>query len=868
MTTTQPNPRRCNKIRPQSTFASFQPTFTQDACLPHRPVDSNLPLRKSATFHSPKTPPSDDDPILSIPLLSRRSPTSHKDLEDAVAAGEPRIAQLIGSVDRSLSGLESFSSDSQETLRQEETPIPRFMLGPHSNDSDRMDVDDSRESHTLPSKVPQRAGHTRHASDSGLGSSISATEESLLEEHAGMRYLYRFIPTTPTDNNHPTAHTLTDHKNVGSSTTTDIRSAINGTNVDTYAKTQHLLSKFACKQIQDHIIIPILKEKYLQPFHHLVRSIPYRVSRKEITCLRDLEKVILWLAPVSPFHRVWERSLAHRWVFGVQKYCGSSGSSFLNFAETSIQCLHTTVDHLASESDKQRPSDRPYTNGYFLDLTEQVRQYAAMINEARARREREGGDYTTYVSFSYNGYMLLKQPSGERLRLRGGMVETGRPAELVRIRDGQAYSLRTGELVRPDAPRTLSHGDDDLELSMARRKKSEQAAVKQAQRCSTCDKEFKRPCDLTKHEKTHSRPWKCNERTCKYSQYGWPTEKERDRHVNDKHSVTPNMYKCQYHPCPYESKRESNCKQHMEKAHGWAYVRSKNNGKIGRKSSKSSSGKTPPTPQLTTPGSNIFDNGSEFGEPISPFMRTGHNATSIGGSTRASASPYMTNNGYLTHSRNVSSGEASRTSESPYLRMSDSFAPYDENYAWNDSLNRGTPQTSYTPDSHHHSVDSFGNTASFPSSYEAQADPTLFGGDIDWNNLDFTSMNIRLDNITPLTSMDNHPLDAYSSRNPSISVDHSKNPNFSPGAQGSQMLYTPSYSTGVDEGYGDFATNVGKPGGDFELFGDSHRASSIGPSANMSLFNDLPAFQSETWSGRGTDLAHQLGINEMQLEED
>ena len=43
------------------------------------------------------------------------------------------------------------------------------------------------------------------------------------------------------------------------------------------------------------------------------------------------------------------------------------------------------------------------------------------------------------------------------------------------------------------------------------------------------------------------------------------------------------MFRCHYHPCPYESKRESNCKQHMEKAHGWAYVRSKNNGKSGRR---------------------------------------------------------------------------------------------------------------------------------------------------------------------------------------------------------------------------------------------------------------------------------------------
>lgn len=89
----------------------------------------------------------------------------------------------------------------------------------------------------------------------------------------------------------------------------------------------------------------------------------------------------------------------------------------------------------------------------------------------------------------------------------------------------------------------------------------------------------------SKHEKTHSRPWKCSDETCKYYIIGWPTEKERDRHINDKHSSDPCVYRCEFPPCTYQSKRESNCKQHMEKAHGWSYVRSKNNGKPGHRAS-------------------------------------------------------------------------------------------------------------------------------------------------------------------------------------------------------------------------------------------------------------------------------------------
>lgn len=869
MTSILPNPRRCYKTRGTPTFASSQPTPTHHACQKYGSAEFDFQLRKAATFHSPKSPSSDDDPILNIPLLSRRSPTCPKDLENAIAAGEQRIAQLLGSVDRSLSGLESFSSDSQETLKQDDPPVPRFMLGPLTGETDRMDVDDAL-TYTSHSKPQQRA-HNRHSSDSGLGSSISSTEESLSKDHAGMRHCSPNTSTTLTKTHVNTAGKLNNYDNIPS-TIAEIQSGINGSNANAQTGAQHALSAYACKQIQNHIIVPILKTEELKAFHPLVNSIPLRVKRKQITCLRDLEKVILWLAPVSESYHVWERSLAHHFGSGVQKF-SVTRSSFFKFCDTSIQCLHTTVEYL-NESDRQRPTDRPYTNGYFLDLTEQVRQYAAMINASRERalagNAREKDDCTTYVCMTHDHEVLiLIIYSDERLSLHGGLGQTGRPAELVRFKDGQAISLRTGEVVNPDASPSGS-ADEDLAHSMARRKKSEQATVKQAQRCSECDKEFKRPCDLTKHEKTHSRPWKCNEPSCKYSQYGWPTEKERDRHVNDKHSMTPNMYKCQYHPCPYESKRESNCKQHMEKAHGWAYVRSKNNGKTAKKPSKA--GKTPPTPSMNTPGSHTFDaSASEFGDSTSPYMPNGYCATSAGGSTRASTSPYM-RNGYLGHSDNGSLGGSSHrsTSESPYLGNNETYGSYDPNFTWDESFNRFTPQTSYTSSSHRHSMDSLTNAPTIPSSYDVQDDPPLFGGTFDWNNMDFnpdfTSMNIQLENITPLSSIETRPLDAYSSRNPSISVEHpqsSKNPNLSPGAQGNDMLYTPYTHNNVDEGYSEFTTNAGKPANDFALFDDSRPTSGLGATGNMSLFQDLPPFQPTTWSQNGNELAQQMGLNDM-----
>lgn len=76
--------------------------------------------------------------------------------------------------------------------------------------------------------------------------------------------------------------------------------------------------------------------------------------------------------------------------------------------------------------------------------------------------------------------------------------------ELVRIKNGESISLRTGSVLEPETAR--SHGlkrsvseesDDDVMRSMARRRKAAQATVKDVQQCSECEKVFKRPCDLT-----------------------------------------------------------------------------------------------------------------------------------------------------------------------------------------------------------------------------------------------------------------------------------------------------------------------------------------------------------------------------------
>lgn len=873
MTSQQPNPRRRN-LDGNGSATPRRSLFTRFFKEDNTSTDASGPLRKSSTFHSPTTPPAqDEDPILNIPRIPKRSPTCPKSLEDAVAAGERRIANLLSTVDRSLSGLDGFSTDSQDTLTPaEDYPVPRFLLDAHITGTERMDVDMQDEAaldeDLTPAEPRSRYVRKHHRSDSGIGSSVTDPEEHMLIDGKG-RGFTMIVVWYLMD---------TDTGIAPAMTAGEVRSGINGsTAANPRTGAQQALSEYACRQIQKHIISPIVNESSLKDFHPLVQGIPYRVNRKEITCLRDLEKVLLWLAPVSHSRCSWERRLAHG-VPGVKKW-SITAKSFLNFCETSIQCIHTTVEYL-NESDQRRPTDLPYTNGYFLDLTEQVRQYAAMINASRERMAAGRGstedEAMMYDSSLSKGGPLLTNLSDERLGLHGGLTRNGRPAELVRIKNGKSISLRTGSTIKQEDSPTMSskefkrHAseemDDDFLRSMGRRKKGAPPPT-DIHHCRDCEKVFKRPCDLTyelpllpfisslttgnsKHEKTHSRPWKCSDSSCKYYEYGWPTEKERDRHMNDKHSSAPSMFKCQFRPCPYESKRESNCKQHMEKAHGWAYVRSKNNGKNKRPSNP----RVPQSPQIKTPGSTIFDAASpDFG----------------------SVSPY-TSRQSISHGSVAASEESAPFSviDTPFNELEHTFGSFNTNL-WNNGSSNGlatADPSPYTPSTHSLSWgdSSMGNVNTEPS-FETSLPPvenSIFADNFDWSNMDtnFTSYNIQL--VTPATSIDTHSVDAYS-RNHSISLEHPSSnelPSLSPCGHGNAMLYSP-YSqndNSIDEGYDDFAPEAGKPCNDFALF--DHSDHTLGVTATGDMFQDLSSVGPSAWSGRGTDLAQQLGVDDLMQE--
>ncbi|KAI5292813.1 copper-binding transcription factor [Ascosphaera acerosa] len=396
-------------------------------------------------------------------------------------------------------------------------------------------------------------------------------------------------------------------------------------------------------RIESHVLLPLLRRKELAPFHPLIRSLAPRIQAGEIATLRDLERTLLGLSV----------------NFAISKAVGRN--VYAAFAHYTIQCLHATVPALC-DRELKADHERAYSGLYFLDLVEQVRQYAAVVG--RARMQRAAAVAKTVEQELHQGGF----DADDELVLVNEL--SGQPAELVRRKkDGRMYYLSSGKpyekkalaaattttttttpprndaashsskAVRAPARRPTStqpgfvqaielrlqrqahallnqptklpaslnptciagvkraidatlplplSADEpptDVSRSMARRKKGE-APMDINALCQYCRKRFRRPCDLTKHMKTHTRPYKCPEPACKYFTVGWPTEKERDRHVNDKHSKNPRLYHCEF-GCGYQSKRESNCKQHMEKTHNYTYERMKrcSTSAAGRKNS-------------------------------------------------------------------------------------------------------------------------------------------------------------------------------------------------------------------------------------------------------------------------------------------
>lgn len=540
---------------------------------------TSMTLRKGATFHSRVSPSSETTFV--PPCL----PRSQTHLDDVLDANRRRIAMTLSDVDEVLAKAKDLTispkSPTKKPLKDTSLPIPRGFLDLPIVDP-AMAKDKSTERRVL---RPRSVRHSKqHGSDSGLGSSVTSTHDKAAAESVSKKT--------------KTAVTAT---------------AITRSAASTNMEQLPALSRRAVNRIHEHTLAPLLEAETLKDFQPIILDVPRRIRSKDIICLRDLEKTLVFMAPVSKLSNdtgVW----GDTYRILCLKERAKSATLYLDFCLQSIRCIQATVEYV-SEREQIRPGDRPYTNGYFIDLKEQIHQYARELATVKKSGLSDDMDIDRFVPRFVPLSNVANIPSSlDEIRLHGGIAENGRPAELIRVRkDGSAVSLATGKPVDTgELPvpikRSLSEQRDDEEeimRSMARRKKNATAEELAPKKCREhgCNKEFKRPCDLTKHEKTHSRPWKCPIPTCKYHEFGWPTEKEMGRHLNDKHSDAPAMYECMFKPCPYKSKRESNCKQHMEKAHGWTYVRTKTpaNKKVPSLPGSSIQQPTPPLGNASTP---------------------------------------------------------------------------------------------------------------------------------------------------------------------------------------------------------------------------------------------------------------------------
>ncbi|KAM7190653.1 zinc finger transcription factor ace1 [Naviculisporaceae sp. PSN 640] len=704
-------------------------------------LKTNMVLRKGATFHSPTTPPASPEIEFRPPPLPRRS----TNLDDVIDSHRRRVALTLGDIDRTLSAKEPMSPVTPQKFRDDSLPIPRGVLN-HTVDSSIMGKAPEAERRVLRPRTRRTSRH--HESDSGLGTSIGSTDkgdsfkkDQTIKGSAVTRSAAARTTTTPTSNG---------------------------------------LGARATNRIFEHTLKPLLAKPAFKDFHPLVLQCPKKIQEREIICLRDVEKTLLLPALETT----------------------KAADLYLDYCLTTIRCIQATVDYLTPR-EQTRERDLPYSGGYFIDLIDQIRHYAQQLADAK-----ENGEKAEDMDID---------PTDE-IKLHGGIHVNGRPAELVRIKkNGKAISMATGEPVEIEEEgdglvrfkRSASQeleDEEEIMRSMARRKKNATPEELAPKKCREpgCNKEFKRPCDLTKHEKTHSRPWKCPVPTCKYHEYGWPTEKEMDRHHNDKHSAAPPMYECIYKPCPYKSKRESNCKQHMEKAHGWTYIRTKTNGKKPGMASSISGQSAQPTPQLQNLPTPSSDHSVGVATPPDDWSHA-----------------YGSNLDFPTYIPDADFGAIPQ-------ELTLDYSPIDN----------ATPSTDASGMDHNSAYQDIGN------------DFTMYD--------DIYSATVQLP--TPVHDVYNKNVAQHFAAFSAPELFQPQAPHLSPIGQGNAMLFTPQSMTDVDEGFDEHqdysALSDGSHGADFILFPGNVPAK---PMFNDSLF-EVPSMAAGYSQPSSQDLLNAFNV--------
>ncbi|KAF3111665.1 copper-binding transcription factor, variant 2 [Orbilia oligospora] len=419
-----------------------------------------------------------------------------------------------------------------------------------------------------------------------------------------------------------------------------------GSALSVHSATPTGLNADAVMEMKRLILLPLSQDSSLLQFTPLIAAASMRLDEGRISCLRDLEKYLLFRSQeMSP-----------------------SPQTFVHFCEKFLFRFQNALGSIeAVGGDLARPNDTPYYEGYFMDVLAHQREalLSQMVSVSAAQAPAPAVTILQRPVSTIHGPQMPKPMApqngirkmstmhrpqssiNEKLQeqLLAALEQRASIHELATL--GGLFDIPSRDL--PISPvsqhQDLGGSDDGSDDNQARmnpllhkqRKKSIQKPQgghvclhRDEETGAICGKKYNRPCDLKKHGKTHSRPHKCSEPTCLYHEKGFPTEKERDRHETDRHSESPQMWYCEFPPCPYKSKRESNCKQHMEKQHDYVYERSKHNPRnpngnavknqqTGRKNSDTPKSATKPNGPVTS----IFDHGiSTPPHDVNAFMPT------------------------------------------------------------------------------------------------------------------------------------------------------------------------------------------------------------------------------------------------------
>ncbi|KAF8455699.1 hypothetical protein BGX38DRAFT_142719 [Terfezia claveryi] len=341
------------------------------------------------------------------------------------------------------------------------------------------------------------------------------------------------------------------------------------------------------------ILEPILNNSKFRDFWDICRMAGEQMESGQIGSLRDLEKFL--------FHKASNIK---------------NNEAYNNFCKEFLHHVRESLKYMP-QNELLRPYDRPYDTGYFLDT---LAPFVKSTMQFEFEEDPAIGEWLGSMASQppQSSQPLLLSQSGKRVTEADTADDSlakrpklNRPGLRVDTNymfdDWPAFSDREmtpisgnpGAMGLPPAPRTRMKSTSPIQYPRNKTKhqgRAQQVKELQAFPCTwdgCTHLPFPRACDLTKHRKTHTRPHKCGVESCKYATEGFPTEKERDRHWTDKHSSDTPAFCCNYFPCPYKSKRESNCKQHMEKAHGYTYVRMKQNHKASSDKRQSHSPTSP-----------------------------------------------------------------------------------------------------------------------------------------------------------------------------------------------------------------------------------------------------------------------------------